>query len=847
MKNKLSTFASAAITILLISMVGVAFAPVSFPHPANTVWIDDAPFVFFTATTSVGYQFNVTVALNVTDGAVPNFFSWQAYFDYPSWVTPIAEGFTGPGGTTSEWFAGHGTIPIGPMVGGVSPFPMEAGESLKGSDVAVAKAATLFWTTFQINTAPAKGKTLLGSFSLTSESANVIVLEGDGSTQLPVNLVDDSANYTWSPPTAVPYMGIEAANYAPAGLSGLANLEYSSAVSATGDTFDMKLYVKNIDPNWYLNNITFTLTWNNSVIDTVGGLANVTVDPAWTGVVQSDAGGVYSFFGVYTGTAPPLSPSNKVLVATLHFTVVVVQALSPPATAGYFDSSTLVFSGVSFFDHTLPIGAGTPDSGLVKVDAYIVLKLPWLQVDFLNGATVGPGPVIGSTVYVGVDVVNLTQNWHTVAIQFRLNYDPTVLTLVSVTEGPFLTNPTWDLYGTWTYNQNNPGGDFTYPQPHVIFADLLFPNTTNGIYDQPVFPNAPQTPNPETPGVNATVAIFGFQVLQQNCFDGANITTALNIFPFWPPTDDNFVDKDGNYIADQPAVNGTLTILGLNEVNQQIDLVGGAVNDGYGVLPAVWPFPYPYVEGGTVPTYPAFPAPYGGQGPNAPMDIVFPQSQVFLDAYVTYNYWPVQSKDVGFEIEGPFMKLANGTLVPAPAYQVWAKLTATSDVNGVASLTYRMPWPCLDPDSITGVWKITATVTIGDTIVNDTMNFYYQRLVYITSVSTDSYSYVHGQCMKITVNYQTHSQEMYPALFAIVASDNMSVPFGFTTYGTMVGGTVFCTWINSTFTVTICIPKWAYAGNGSIQVSVYDKDPTIGGEALAPEYTPEPIFNLYPY
>ena len=35
------------------------------------------------------------------------------------------------------------------------------------------------------------------------------------------------------------------------------------------------------------------------------------------------------------------------------------------------------------------------------------------------------------------------------------------------------------------------------------------------------------------------------------------------------------------------------------------------------------------------------------------MDVVEPQSWVYLWANVTYNYWPVQHKNVAFEIQEP--------------------------------------------------------------------------------------------------------------------------------------------------------------------------------------------------
>jgi hypothetical protein len=846
MKNKLAIFTALSIALLLISSVAADTAFVQVPHPANAEWTEDqahSPYTSFTwntASISVGYTFNLTVCVNIT--SAQQIFSWQLVLLYPySFLRCTAAQYSKPDGSKSMLFNGHTTAPVSPVIDGglYGNGSVLAEEGLLGTDFVLGQASTLEILTFQVVASPPKGGQFTGKFDLTTQTTagNNFILDSS-LNPIAFTASDSPITYTWSPPTTMPFMGIELPNYpAPIYKIGGSNV--------LGTTFNVNVYLKQIDPLWFLNNLTFALSWNTTVIDVVGGTANLTVALAsWSVITNTIAAGTWNFVANSIGVIPALP--NKVLIGTLTFTV-MTQQTSPPAPGSAYDESLLTFSGVSIFDHTLVITPTAPEQGDVQILAFIVLKLPWLQVDPTT-TIVGPAPVIGETFSVAVDVENLTKSWNTVAIQFRLQYDDTVLSLVSVTEGPFMQNPTWNLYGTFFMSIPEIGGDGTYPFTHVEVLDLLFPNTTTGVYDQKTFPNAPLTPTPETPNVQPAVAIFTFQVLQQNCFDGANITTALNILPFWPPTDNNFIDKDANYIADQPGVNGTVIIEALNEVDRQIDLVGGAVNDGYGILTGTWPFPYPapdYYTGS--PQYLAFPTPYGGQGPNHYMDIVFPQSQIYLDAYVTYNYWPVQSKDVGFEIEGPYTKLPNGTLIPAATYEIWAKFTATTDANGVATYTYRMPWPCLDPDSITGVYKITSTVTIADQVVSDTMLFYYQRLVYITSVSTDSYSYLHDQCVKVTVNYATHSIQKYPALFAIVITDNLTVPFGFATYSTTVGGTVFCTWKNSTFSLYICIPKWAYAGNASVHVSVYDKDPTIGGEALAPEFTPDPVINIYPY
>src|SRR5208337_3376389 len=110
----------------------------------------------------------------------------------------------------------------------------------------------------------------------------------------------------------------------------------------------------------------------------------------------------------------------------------------------------------------------------------------------------------------------------------------------------------------------------------------------------------------------------------------------------------------------------------------------------------------------------AFPAPYGGQGANMPMDMVEPQSFVYFNAYVSYNGWPVQSKNVAFEITEP-----DGSL--------YMKTSAITDSDGIATIGIRMPWPC-DPNqdaALLGKWNEVSTVELADVVINDTLNFKY--------------------------------------------------------------------------------------------------------------------------
>jgi hypothetical protein len=833
MKKRLSIFAVLMMTFLVVptfAFVGpyIGRTP-GVPHDADAMWVEDATNTFNTGTTSAGYKFNVTVNLNITE----NIYGWQVKMHFnPTQLKADFAGLTATG--TSMYFLGHTTttapVSIDNGLGTILAF-----ESCQGSDFIPGKAASLFGIQFEILQTPDKvNKDLTSLFDISSEygydgntTANTWVANEDASTFLQFTPSNGNYEFTWVAPTTQPRMDIEGPTAWP--------IQYGpSPPTAIGQAFTAKLYIKNLDAAWGLTNASFTLSWNNTVIDVLGGAANITIDAAWTGANTKTMGS--GSVDIYVENHSP-QPSGTVHVADIVFTV-LIQGNNPPQSTP--DSTDLLFSNVVFFDHIQEIAHDPSGSGHVDILSLIALPLPYLKV-VPSAILLGPAPVIGSTFDVDVVVVNMSQFWYNVAVQFRLQYDGNVLGFVTATEGGYITDPQWDLYGSFFFATSYLAAPIF--GDHVAGIALLYPNITTGEYDQPVLPNTI-----ESPAADPTVATVTFEVLAQNCFDMPPIVTYLNLSAFWLPTDQIFIDWNATYIPSTDNLNATVTILALNQVDRQIDLVGGAVNDGYGILPGTWPFPYPapsYYMG--TPSYLAFPTPYGGQGPDHWMDIVFPQSQIYLDVYVTYNYWPVQSKDVGFEIEGPYTKLPNGTLVPAQTYQIWAKLTATTDANGVATLTYRMPWPCNDPDSITGVWKITSTVTVADQVVSDTMIFYYQRLVYITSVTTDSYSYIHDQCVKVTVDYETHAVQEYPALFAIVIEDNLTVPFGFATYSTEVGGATFCTWLTGEFTVEICIPKWAYAGNGLVLVSVYDKDPTEGGEAIAPSYTPIPIINIYPY
>ncbi|MDH7563915.1 MAG: hypothetical protein QHH24_03400 [Candidatus Bathyarchaeota archaeon] len=647
---------------------------------------------------------------------------------------------------------------------------------------------------FEITALPQKSETLTCALHLNTSSTYFL---DPTSGEVPgVSKEDGSYTLIWAPPTTNPYFAVDPAS----------KVFGPDPPSAIGQAFDETIMLKNLDAAWGITAASCRLTYNSTVIDVMGGLANITVNTAdWDGATSV----TYVAGQIDISVATSKTLGGNVLIATITFTV-LIQKNAPPAPLTDKDESPLTLSNEACQDHVGPIPTSASVNGLVTVWPLRQLDLPWLEV-VPTHSIMGPDPDIGETFTVGIKLTSkppiyLDPAWKLIGVQFRLFYDPTLIGVVGVTEGPFLQG--FAPYGTLFISSVESNG----LGPHVLVGEMILPNGT-GYW------------NPPWPKGQGIVANIEFEVLKQEC--PLNFTCDLEltgVFGEWA------IDAEGNYIPFDAPVNGDYTILPFDQPGRVIDIYGGANNNGY------WTgYPGP------------FPAPYGGQGIDHWMDIVFPQSEITIYAYVTYNYWPVQSKQVGFEIEGPYEKLPNGTLVPKQRYQIWAKLTATTNASGIAVITYRMPWPCEDPDGITGIWKITGTVVIADVVVTDTIIYYYERLVYITNVTTDSFYYTHDDCITVTVDYQTHAVQMYPALFAVTLTDDLGVPFGMKLHATNVGGATFCTWKRDKFSVTICIPKWAYAGYGLVHVTCYDKDPTDGGYAITPEYAPAPEFQIGPY
>jgi hypothetical protein len=104
-----------------------------------------------------------------------------------------------------------------------------------------------------------------------------------------------------------------------------------------------------------------------------------------------------------------------------------------------------------------------------------------------------------------------------------------------------------------------------------------------------------------------------------------------------------------------------------------------------------------------------------------------PQELVVLYALATYNGFPVQQKNVAFEVSGPPNPFQNITIIG----------TGITDENGTATYSFRIPWPSENPeDIIFGEWSALATVSIAQQVAVDTLTFRVGWIIQITEIAT---------------------------------------------------------------------------------------------------------------
>jgi len=408
---------------------------------------------------------------------------------------------------------------------------------------------------------------------------------------------------------------------------------------------------------------------------------------------------------------------------------------------------------------------------------------------------------LGQRFNASIVIKNLDSDWRLVGFNFKLNYDETMLLITNVYNGTFLE----------TY-AGAPNGGMFYIGPvngpdYVIAGGMILPDEF-GTYHAP-FPSTPP---------DGTLYIVEFEGILQGVYP-TTYSCALDLEDSWV----DFGNYVGEMIPKDPSVDGT-----------------------YLMKPVM-----PVAMGKVIDVYTCnYEFPFGAQGvANATSgefmfsDMFWPQKEVCLCANVTYNGWPVQQKDVAFEV-----KAGNGTIMTV--------LVARTDENGFASVSFRMNWPCDDPESLFGIWEVTATVDIACTVVTDYFYFKYDYLVHIWKVTTDKDEYGHCEWINVTVEYGSRKIVPYPVLITVTLHDELNYP--------LVTGTVYftdmlsfedctyedflaCTYANYTGSVLLHVDKSVVAGIATLHVCALSDWPHLYGSALCNEYAPATTVVIVPF
>jgi len=270
------------------------------------------------------------------------------------------------------------------------------------------------------------------------------------------------------------------------------------------DTFDVNVTLKDVDAASKLIGVQFRLSYNTTILGVVDvAEGSFLQDPRWN---------LYGTFWV--------SDVDDDLLYGPH--AIAGNMIYPNMTNGQWDQKqfpegTGTVATITFKVLYLPtepnssiscsLGFITTETMLLDVDGNEIAhntQNGYLEITSSQVLDVKPSVYNalsrGQLFTINVDANNIDSRWHLIGIQFRLTYDPNVIEVVDVAEGSFLQDPRWNLYGTfWVSDVDD---DLLYG-PHVIAGNMIYPNMTNGQWDQKQFPEG-----------TGTVATITFKVLK---------------------------------------------------------------------------------------------------------------------------------------------------------------------------------------------------------------------------------------------------------------------------------------------------------------------------------------------
>jgi hypothetical protein len=614
---------------------------------------------------------------------------------------------------------------------------------------------------FKIMIAP---PSVVGGVITTSIALSNVKFANTVPATIPCDVINGTFNYSFVPPA----------------LSTITAGSHTS--TSVGEVFGLPVTISGVDAFWKTADVYFELTYNTTLLK----------------ALSVTEGGFFSSFGTTTFTSdistPGLVKAEVVLTSLAH--------------AGVYPSGSGTLATISLNSTYGVVGVVVGPSPL-HLQNVVVKDISSTSIGYkalVDGAysiavpsparkAIGVYPAV-TTVYdeglvfmVDVRVYNVTQADKLFGVQFSLHYDPTLLELVSVTEGPFLGS----------FPVHAPPATYFFLYPHTGYFTVATGLLDGGMISPGyIYPNVP-TPGGLSDG--GTVAHVTFESLAG--VPGTTVTSTLHL--------DGIIFGDVNA---KPIYNPGGTPPDTRDGTYQIAL------------------PKAYID-----VYTQYPAPYGGQMRGQDADAYAPQDLVILYAKVTYNRFPVGNKLVEFEIHSPH----DDIILYRTAY--------TDNTTGIATASFRLDWPGgVSPAQaqamIFGTWTVYASVDLDQVTIFDTLHFKVGWLVQVTSVATVFPVYNHLNIMTIDITYQSISAQVRPVTFTVTIYDDAGYGLGSMTFSTTAGGgPIMGVTTGSYEFVGFVIPYEARSGTGTVYADAYTKLPTMGGVPYCPEVSTTFIIN----
>jgi hypothetical protein len=496
--------------------------------------------------------------------------------------------------------------------------------------------------------------------------------------------------------------------------------------------------------------------------------------------------------GTVAAMAMLITPASINVSTNKVCTEITFKITKIPTMLDPFLNGTLSFLKINVAGGTYVINEGGTKLDFNYLGAYYAISwvapsvVPWLEVrDPVDGDHTITATDVGQELDVDIYIHDCAAGWEMIGVQFQLWYDNTSLISYvgtganpTYTKGPFMELFKSDGLGIFYAVKADFEGASPIP-PGAPIGQNYF-----GVMIMKL-PNASAKWNPPFPDGTGKLITLKIKSLLQGLFPNkysCNLTIA-NV---------KFINQYGNEVGQGTHVSGIYEI-------------------------------EPKVLGRKIDVYTQYPDPFGGQGLYKPSDMFWPQKEVILYAKVTYNEWPEQQKDVAFQVIDP-----HG--------ETWGILYSRTNEVGVATASFRLPWPCDDPEYWFGEWTVIATVDVACNVVNDTLTFKYDYLIHIRNVVPDKLSYKHCEFINATISLESYAMQHYNITITMTVFDETGVPFGFIYAVIDIGGATYCHYKPYTLNLWVHVIKFARAGTATIHVGALSDFPFNGGCAECPPF-----------